>query len=532
MAPMSEPSGGTIRIPRWIQLVGLPVLFIVAFMLARPLGHVIFLFLAAAVIAFTLNPLVRDLQRLRLPRGLSVGVVYVLFVAAIVAVLIGIGTIAVDQTRTAGERIDTYVTEESAATGKTGLQEDVDRLQSWLNDHGLENVKIEKQVDDWIGSLGAGEISGYVQDALVVRAGRGAVGDPLPLRSHPRRRHLDLHAPCHAAAGADDRRKFPPLDGLPLTQRIERALWGYVKGQTILSLVIGTSAGVGMWLLGTTGLVDGRGALRAPVRVVDGVHRGDPLHRPLALGGATRDLRALRRPVGPGLGGSSVPVHLPGRGPHRGAERDGHRAAAASAARHLRTAGRRSALRHPGHPRGAADDGRHARDLGVLRRAGRPSSPGTSGPGCPCSWSWRRSPKSSRSSRRERSAARDGTSDVPFRRGELPAHQTAAPAADGLAACARARDIALARRRRHAALRLPRRGGRAAGRRPGRDSAALGRRDRARGRGAAALRRACSAPVRDPRGEGRVRARAPGTTTGSSSVRCGRSAPRRPASRC
>ena len=52
-------------------------------------------------------------------------------------------------------------------------------------------------------------------------------------------------------------RRFPPHGGLPLTQRIERALWGYVKGQAILSIVIGTSAGVGMWILGTTGLVEG-----------------------------------------------------------------------------------------------------------------------------------------------------------------------------------------------------------------------------------------------------------------------------------
>jgi predicted PurR-regulated permease PerM len=52
-------------------------------------------------------------------------------------------------------------------------------------------------------------------------------------------------------------RRFPPHEGPPLTQRIERALWGYVKGQTILSLVIGTSAGVGMWILGETGLVEG-----------------------------------------------------------------------------------------------------------------------------------------------------------------------------------------------------------------------------------------------------------------------------------
>ena len=61
-------SGPTIQIPRWIQLVVLPVLLVLAFLLAAKLGHVLFLFLTASVIAFTLNPLVRDLTR-RSPRG-------------------------------------------------------------------------------------------------------------------------------------------------------------------------------------------------------------------------------------------------------------------------------------------------------------------------------------------------------------------------------------------------------------------------------------------------------------------------------
>ncbi len=64
--------GPTIRIPRWIQLVGLPVLLVLGWLVAGMLGHVLFLFLAASVIAFLLNPLVRDLQRLRIPRGLAV----------------------------------------------------------------------------------------------------------------------------------------------------------------------------------------------------------------------------------------------------------------------------------------------------------------------------------------------------------------------------------------------------------------------------------------------------------------------------
>ena len=69
----------TIRIPRWIQLVGLPVLLLVAWALAGTLGHAIFLFLTASVIAFLLNPLVRALQGLRIRRGIGVAVVFLWF---------------------------------------------------------------------------------------------------------------------------------------------------------------------------------------------------------------------------------------------------------------------------------------------------------------------------------------------------------------------------------------------------------------------------------------------------------------------
>jgi predicted PurR-regulated permease PerM len=256
---VSETSSGPppIRVPRWIQLVGLPVLLLLAFLLARTLGHVLFLFLTASVIAFTLNPLVRDLQRLKLPRGLSVAVVAVIFATAFIGLLVALGTVVVSETRSAAERIDTYLTEESSLTGQTGVEVDVDRLQAWLDDHGLEGIRIEEQLDDMTESIGAGDVSGYVQDAISFAQGAAlsvilflfsavlvVVISIYMLLDMPRlERSID--------------RRFPPHGGLPLTQRIERALWGYVKGQTILSIVIGTSAGVGMWILGTTGLVEG-----------------------------------------------------------------------------------------------------------------------------------------------------------------------------------------------------------------------------------------------------------------------------------
>jgi len=249
--------GPTIQIPRWIQLVGLPVLAIVAFLLARTLGHVLFLFLTASVIAFMLNPLVRDLTRLRLPRGLAVAVVYLLFAAAVAGLFIAIGVVAVDQTKHASTRIDNYITKESPTTGQTGAEQDIDHLQGWLDTHGLKRVRIRKQANDWIASLSAGEVSNYVQKAISFARGAAlsivlfifaiiliVVISVYMLLDMPRlERVID--------------KRFPPYDRPPLTHQIESALWGYVKGQAILSTVIGLSAGIGMYILGVTGLVPG-----------------------------------------------------------------------------------------------------------------------------------------------------------------------------------------------------------------------------------------------------------------------------------
>jgi predicted PurR-regulated permease PerM len=251
---MSERA--TIQIPRWIQLVGLPVLGVLVFLLAGPLAHVIFLFLAAAVIAFTLNPLVRDLTKLRVPHGLAVMLVYLAFLAVIAGVAIGVGTVATGQVRTAAERVDGYLTEEGAG-GETELERDVDELQRWLDDHGLKDVELQRSVTDWIDSVGAGDLSGYVQDAITfARTAALTVIVLIFVMILIMVISIYMLLDMRRLEASIDRR-FPPHGGYPLTQRIERALWGYVRGQLILSTVIGASAGIGMWILGKTGLVDG-----------------------------------------------------------------------------------------------------------------------------------------------------------------------------------------------------------------------------------------------------------------------------------
>jgi predicted PurR-regulated permease PerM len=185
-----------------------------------------------------------------------VAIVYLLFATAVAVVALALGSVVVDQTRQAADRIDTYLTVEDEA-GRTGAEQDIDRLQRWLDDHGLERIQIEQQATEWVDNLGAGDISRYTQDAISFAQGAAfslvtmlfsliliVVISVYMLLDMPR------------LEGAIDRR-FPPHGGRPLTLRIERALAGYVRGQLILSTVIGTSAGVGMWILGTTGLVPG-----------------------------------------------------------------------------------------------------------------------------------------------------------------------------------------------------------------------------------------------------------------------------------
>jgi predicted PurR-regulated permease PerM len=252
---MGGPSP-TIQIPRWIQLVGLPVLLVLAFLLVSTLGHVLFLFLTASVIAFMLNPLVRDVTRLKVPRALSVTFVYAIFAATVSALLIAVGVVAFDQARNAGERVDDYVTNEDT-NGQTAAERDIDGLQAWLDDHGLERIQVRAQTTDAIDSLSAGDVSGLVQEGIEFAQG-AAISVVLLLFSLIFIVVISIYMllDMPRLERAIDSR-FPPHGGSPLTQQIESALWGYVKGQAILSTVIGTSAGVGMWLLGETGAVEG-----------------------------------------------------------------------------------------------------------------------------------------------------------------------------------------------------------------------------------------------------------------------------------
>src|SRR5438045_8033681 len=134
MAPMAGPPAGAARlqVPRWIQLVGLPLVLLFLWTVAGAARHVIFLFLVAALIAFLLNPIVRGLTRVWIPRGFGVAIVYVTFAAIVILAGAALGTVVVNQTKSSASRVNDYFTVAHGRPFETHAYRDVRRLQHCL----------------------------------------------------------------------------------------------------------------------------------------------------------------------------------------------------------------------------------------------------------------------------------------------------------------------------------------------------------------------------------------------------------------
>jgi predicted PurR-regulated permease PerM len=253
------PGGATkIEIPRWIQLVGLPLLLLLAWVVAGAVRHVVFVFVVASLVALLLNPIVRGLGRIWIPRGFAVAIVYLTFASVTAIALVAVAAVVVDQTRSASDRVEAYLTEEDGRTGLTAAEFDLDRFQAWLDDNGLSRIQVREQGQEFLDGIGSEDVQKYSRDVLDFAEGAAVsifelvftlvlviVVSIYMLLDFPR------------LTRAVDRRFPPRPGGAPLVRRMETALVGFVKGQALLSLVIGTSAGLGLWLLGILGWVPG-----------------------------------------------------------------------------------------------------------------------------------------------------------------------------------------------------------------------------------------------------------------------------------
>ena len=258
IARMPPARAAKIEIPRWIQLVGLPLVVLLLWVIAGAVRHVIFLFLVALLIALLLNTLVRVVGRARIPRGFAVAFVYLVFAFALVAAIGALGTVVVDETKTAAKRVDSYFTEVDGRTREVEADRDVDRFQHWLDTHHLKSIHIQKRGHDFVDRIREHDVGKYTNKVVdFVEGAAISIGKFLFAAIVIIVVSIYMLLDFPRLARTIDRR-FPPQPGSePLLVRMERSLTSYVRGQALVSLIIGTSAGIGLWLLGVLGWFPG-----------------------------------------------------------------------------------------------------------------------------------------------------------------------------------------------------------------------------------------------------------------------------------
>ena len=254
-APQPAPAGGAgprVVVPRWIQLVALPLAFLVLWAMARAAGQVLLLFIVAGVLALILNPLVSGLQRrARLPRGVAVAGVYLgLFAVALVVGFLLANPIS-NQARQFGDDVPGII---DSANGSLA------DLQDYLDRNGI-NIEIKKQGQPALDTLqqkvvgGTSDVVSFGRDLLttIVTGGLALI---LVLV-------LSVYMLVYGERiGQLVRRLMPPGNGTredDFPTRIQHAVGSYVRGQLLFSVAMGTGAGVSLWIFGLLGIFpDGR----------------------------------------------------------------------------------------------------------------------------------------------------------------------------------------------------------------------------------------------------------------------------------
>jgi predicted PurR-regulated permease PerM len=245
------PPGAPVVVPRWVQLVTLPLGVLALYAVAQAAGIVLLLFIVAGVIALILNPVVEFVQRAHLPRTLAVIAVYLAFFTMLPAFGFLLAGPIGDQATSFANDVPGLIDDTSAT---------LDDVQGFFDDKGI-NVQIKGQTDSALAAL---------QDSIV-----SGSGEIVAVTGELLRRLVELsfyvilvlvlsvymlvYAP---RIGDLVRSAMPRGDGTPeddFPTRVQRAVAGYVRGQLLFSLIMGASAGAALWAFGALGIFpDGR----------------------------------------------------------------------------------------------------------------------------------------------------------------------------------------------------------------------------------------------------------------------------------
>jgi len=248
--PVVEPP--RVVVPRWVQLVLLPLALLALWALARAAGKVLLIFVVAALIALILNPLVAFLQRrMRLPRGLAVLAVYLAFFLTLAGVGLLLANPIASQVRTFTNNLPHIVNEANSQIAS---------FQAYLNKHGI-HAKLVSQGKTALQTLqdqvskSATELASF-GGALLSEVAKALVDLVLVFV-------LSVYMLIYGQSiGRLVRQAMPPGDGTPADDfpvLAQHAVSRYVGGQLLFSVIMGASTGLALYLFGVLGIFpDGR----------------------------------------------------------------------------------------------------------------------------------------------------------------------------------------------------------------------------------------------------------------------------------
>jgi predicted PurR-regulated permease PerM len=234
-----------VLVPRWVQLVLLPLGLLALWALARAAGTVVLVLIVASLVALGLAPGIRRLERL-MPRGLAIVTVYI----GGFAVLVAVGFLLASPVATQITNFQHNLPQITRSANR-----DLVNFQDFLNQHGI-SVHITKQGQSALDTL---------QKTIVKRSGdivsfsRGllsslvTIGFDLVLILV-----LSIYMLIYGRQiGGLARRVMPPGDGTPEDDYpllVQHAVSGYVRGQVLFSLIMGASAALVLTIFGVVGL--------------------------------------------------------------------------------------------------------------------------------------------------------------------------------------------------------------------------------------------------------------------------------------
>jgi predicted PurR-regulated permease PerM len=238
-------------IPRGIQLVLLLVSLLALWVAARAAKNVVEIIIVASFIALVLNPFVELLGRRGISRPFAIPFAYI----SLLLLLAGIG-LALSQP--ISNQIDSFQHNFPHLVAEANKR--LNSVQTFFNHHGI-HIQLRKQGHTALQTIQAkvlkssSSILSFTTSLLKSAAGAAITLVLIFVMSV----YLLVYA---RQIGVLVRRLLPDADGTPeddYPSRVQRAVAGYLRGQLLFSVVMGTTAGVCLWLFGVIGIFpDGR----------------------------------------------------------------------------------------------------------------------------------------------------------------------------------------------------------------------------------------------------------------------------------